>query len=188
MALDILKNLDQLQAAAVDEPRRFLGLTFGYDLDEIQMLISMVRASLPDELKSAAATIREKERILETAKEDATNLSTKAQEECSRILNDARQKADRMVEEAQSTQSQLVSESEVLKLAKAQADEIRSAADRYALQTRREADQYASALLTKLETNLTRLLQVVDRDKAEIVKDLSLEPVAVVAARPRQRV
>lgn len=188
--MDILKTLEQLHEVAVTEPRFVLGLTFGYDRDEVTMLISKVRASLPDELKAAATTLREKDRILSAAQQDAESTLQRAQEEALQIVQEANARAAQTLEQARREQAQLVSEHEVLKLTKAQCDEIRSDSDRYALQMRRDADKYAHDILSRLENTVGKAMQVIDRDKAELARDLGTSDNAIVnsIARPKQKV
>ena len=49
--MDILRILDDLHTLAVEQPKTYLGMTFGLNKDEISMQIAKVRASLPNELK-----------------------------------------------------------------------------------------------------------------------------------------
>lgn len=185
--MDILKTLEKLNALAVDEPRHFLGITLGYDRDEISMLISLVKASLPDELKTAAATVREKEQILDQAREDARRIIEKAQDEAKQLVADSRMKSEKMLEEARVAQETMVSESTIYELAKSQGDKTLAAAEQYAASTRREVDKYAYDMLARLEGTLSKALQVVDVSKSELERDLGREAVVQVPMRPRPR-
>ena len=123
--MDILRLLDELRELTVEKPKTYLGfMTFGLDRDEINMHIAKVRASLPNELKAAVATVRESDRIVETAREDATMTIDNAKKEGERVLAEARAEAERIVEQARLQQERMIAESEILKLSKAQSEEI----------------------------------------------------------------
>lgn len=165
--MDILRLLDHL-AELVDKPKSFAGLTWGFNKDEISMQIAKVKASVPTEMKQAAQTVRESERIVDTAREDATMTLEGARKEAERVLTEAKAEAERIVEQAKLQQERMVHESEILKLAKAQSEEIRGSADRDAVQMRRGAEGYAHEVLVQLESVVGRALQTIERGKTEI--------------------
>jgi cell division septum initiation protein DivIVA len=177
--LDILRMLDQLNEM-VEKPKSFGPITFGLNKDEIGMQIAKIRASLPNELKAAVATVRESDRIVESAKEDATVTLDNARKERDRLLAEARVEAERIVEAARIQQERMIADSEVLKLAKAQSEEIRSSADRDAIQTRRGAEKYAYDVLTSLEGVVGKVMTTIERGKAEMERP---NDKAVVPAR-----
>jgi cell division septum initiation protein DivIVA len=167
--LDILRLLDEVTELAVERPRRIIGkIYWGLDPEEVQIHLAKVRASLPNELKQAVQTVRESERIVDSAREDATMTLDSARKEADRILNEARREAEKIVEHAKMQQERMIHESEVLKLAKAQAEEIKNNADREALQMRRGADKYASDVLGQLESVIGRALTSVEKGRTEM--------------------
>ena len=181
--MDILRLLDNL-TELIEKPKAFGPMTWGLDRDEISMQIAKIRASLPNELKQAVQTVRESERIVDSAREDATMTVDAAKKESDRILSDARREAEKILEHARVQQERMIHESEILKLAKAQSEEIRNSADREAVQMRRGAETYAYDLLTQLEGVLTKAMNSVERGKNEI--DRTGEH-AVVQHQPRER-
>lgn len=184
--MDILRILEDLDSQINRKPKHFLGLTFGLDRDEVSMLIAKLRASLPSELKQAATTLRESERIVDSAREDANLTLENTRKESERIVLDARAEAERIIEEARLVQQRMVADSEILKLAKAQGDEIRSSADRDAVRMRRGAEEYAYDTLTKIEEVMGRVMTSVERGKQEIQRETPSQ--AVVRDRERTRV
>ena len=183
--MDILRILDELHRLAVEHPRTYMGLTVGLNKDEISMQIAKVRASLPSELKAAVATVRESERIVEGAKEDATMTIEMARKECDRLIGEAQKEAVRVVEQARIQQERMIADSEILKLAKAQSEEIRNSADRDAVQMRRGAETYAYDVLCKLEGVVGKVMATVDRGKAEMQRP---EPTPASPQALRERV
>lgn len=182
--MDILRLLDQLHELTVDNVRGVGPIVWGYNKDEISMAIAKVRASLPSEVKAAAATVRETDRIVESAKEDATMTLDNAKKEGERIVAEARQEAERLVEQARLQQQQMVGDSEILKLSKAQSEEIRNAADREAVSMRRGAEKYALDVLTQLEGVVGKVATTIERGKREMERP---EPTPTAVVRERAR-
>ena len=173
--MDILRLLADLESM-IDRPREFLGIVFGLNRDEITMQISKIRASLPQELKNAASTMRESDRILEEARTDATGILDNARKEAERIHAEARAEAERTMDQARLQQQQLVAESEILKLSKSQSEEIRAAADREALSMRRGAEKYSYDVLTQMEGVLGKAITAIERGKSEIAPEKAAVP------------
>ena len=168
--MDILKLLDQLEDTAVGQTRSYVfGLfTTGLDRDEITMQIAKVRASLPTELKAAISTVRETDRIVESAREDAATTLENARKEAERIVAEGHEEAKRLIEQGRLEQQRLVNDSEILKLSKAQSEEIRNAADRESIQMRRGAEKYAFDVLTQLEGVVAKVATTIERGKGEV--------------------
>ncbi len=184
--MDILRILDQLHDLTVVQPKTVFGrVTYGLDKDEIAMQIAKVRASLPTEMKAAVATVRESERIVGSAREDASMTVENAKKEADRILAEAEREAHRILEQAKIQQERMIAESEILKLSKAQSEEIRSSADRDSVQMRRGAEQYAFDVLCQLETVVGKVMTTIDRGKAEMQPQ---KPESPQLAQPRERV
>lgn len=183
--MDILRILEDLNYLTVEKPRKLLGLPLyaGLDQDEISMQIAKVRASLPNELKAAVATVRESERIVEGAKEDASMTLENARKEADRLMAEARIEAERIIEQAKLQQERMVAESEILKLSKAQSEEIRTTADREALQMRRGAEKYAYDVLCQLESVVGKVMTTIDRGKQEMNRTETPQPAPREKAR-----
>ncbi len=177
--------LDTLNELAVERPRSFGPICFGLNKEEIAMQIAKVRASLPAELKTAVQTVREKDRVLEHAREDATQIVEDAKREAARLVAEAQKEAERIREEARIQQERMVSENEVLRLAKAQAEEMVATAERDSRELKREADAYAYNLLGKVENVLTQALNAVQRGKGELQKPVPTEPAS--SGKPSSR-
>src|ERR1700727_180606 len=111
--MDILRLLDEL-SQLIDGLPSVGPLTWvsGLNRDEISMQIAKIRASLPQELKTAVNTVRESELIIDTAKEDATMTLDSAKKEAERILIDARRESERIIDQAKLQQERMVAESE----------------------------------------------------------------------------
>lgn len=182
--VDILRLLEQLDEMVLEKPKRFLGFVWGMNDDEVKMQIAKIRASLPSEIKQAVAKVRESERIVDSAKEDAEQTLEQARREGERSIQEARREAEQIVEAARLQQQRMVAENEILKIAKAQADEIRNLADRDAVAMRRGAEKYAHDVLSKLEDVTGKVMNAVEMGKRDLERPIPDHAVAT----PRERV
>jgi cell division septum initiation protein DivIVA len=181
---DILRMLQELHAQIVEKPRYVGTLAYGINRDEVSIQIAKIRASLPTELKQASAKVRESEKLVDTAKEDANATIEVARRDAERLLNEAKKEVERALEQAKVQQERLVSESEVLKLSKAQAEEIRNAADRDANQVRRGAEKYARDVLVQLEGVVGKVMSAVEKGRQELER---VPETAVVQTKEKAR-
>jgi len=182
--MDVLRILEELHEEAVLRPRSFGPITWGLNRDEVSMLITKVRASLPSELKIAVQTVRDSERIVDTAREDAYMTVEGARKEGERVIAEANLEAQRILDQAKIQQERMISESEILKISKAQSEEIRNAAEREASQMRKGAEKYAYDVLSHLEAVVGKIMTSVDRSKTEIRPE---QATAVAPVRERVR-
>lgn len=183
--MDVLRILDDLNNLVVVQPKSFGPITWGLNRDEVSMQIAKIRASLPNEVKAAAQTVRDAEQIMNRAKEDAQKTTENAQKESDRILADARREADRLIEQARLQQEKMIDESEILKLSKAQAEEVRNGAEREAMQMRRGAEQYAYDVLQQMETIVGKVMTTIERGKHDLRSTPEPLPQAVVREKVR---
>jgi len=184
--MDVLRILDDLNTLVVDKPRHFGPVTWGLNKDEISMQITKIRASLPNEVKAAAATVRDAEQIMNRAREDASKTTESAQKESDRIIGEARKEAERLIEQARLQQEHMIGESEILKLSKAQAEEVRNAAEREATVMRRGAESYARDVLSQLEGVVGKVMTTIERGKQEMTRP-ELPAQAVVREKEKVR-
>ncbi len=182
-SIDVMRLLDNLKQE-LRRPKSFMGITFGFNQDDMSMQVDKIRASLPRDLRDAASLAKESERLVETAKEESESLLAQARREAASIKDDAQKEADRIIEQGKIQQSQLVSESEVLKIAKAQADEIRNTVERDAREVKRGADKYAYDVLSSLEGVVGRVLATVEKGRSDLAP---VSEKAAVAADGRER-
>ena len=186
--MDVLRILDDLNNLVVVQPKSIGPITWGLNRDEVTMQIAKIRASLPNEVKAAAQTVRDAEQIMGRAKEDAAKTTDNAAKESDRIIAEARREAERLVEQARLQQEKMLNESEILKLSKAQAEEVRNAADREAMQMRRGAAQYAYDVLSQMENIVGKVMTTIERGKHDLKATPESLPQAVVREREKVRV
>lgn len=164
--MDVMRLLADLEEM-IESSRSVLGYT-RLNRDEVGMQIAKIRATLPVDVKQAASTVQQSERIIETANETASSTLESAKREGERVIGEARQEAERILEQARLLQQQMVSESETLKLAKAQAQEIRNQAEQEAINLRRGSEAYVHEMLNHLEGVVGRVMTQIDKGKQEL--------------------
>ena len=183
--IDVLRLLDNLSNLA-EKPRSFIGLTLGYNRQEFQIQIDRIKGSLPRDVKDASNLLRETERVMEAADDEANRIIDQGRREAAKSIEEASQEAARILEHARITQIQMVSEAEVLKLAKAQAEELRRSAENDAAQLRREADRFAYDTLDNLEAVVSKVMSTVERGRAELDRPKAQQSPVVKAMTERE--
>ncbi len=138
--MDILHLVDRLEEIVKGSTQLpFSGIRL-VDERHIWPLLDQMRISIPEEVRRAERTIREKDRTM-----------AQAQEETERILALARSEA-----------VQLTAEHTVVQLAEERAAAIRAEAEQEAEDIRTGADDYAFEVLCSLEQELKRSLTVIE--------------------------
>lgn len=155
-AIDTYKVLDQLEAL-VEDSKKFMGFV-KLDEEEFFMLVSKLRASLPEDVRRAGKIAQNSDKIMEAATAEAGMHLENARSEAERALIDARTEGERLIAEAKSQAEALVSQSEVQRIASAQAREIVAQAEQEADEIRAGADDYALQILTTLEGQVTEAM------------------------------
>jgi hypothetical protein len=138
--MDILHLVDRLEEIIKGSTQLPFSATRLVDERHIWPLLDQMRISIPEEVRRAERTIREKDRTL-----------AQAQEETERIVALARSEA-----------AQLTGEHAVVQAAEERAAAIRTQAERDAESVRTGADDYAFEVLCNLEQELKRALTVIE--------------------------
>ena len=138
--MDILHLVDRLEEIVKGSTQLpFSGIRL-VDERHIWPLLDQMRISIPEEVRRAERTIREKDRTM-----------AQAQEETDRIIALARSEA-----------AQLTADHAVVQAAEERAEAIRAQAEREAEGIRTGADDYAFEVLCNLEQELKRSLTVIE--------------------------
>jgi vacuolar-type H+-ATPase subunit H len=169
--MDILKMIEDLRTE-LEHPKQFFGLYWGFQREESIMLLSKIRASLPEQVKSADKLTKESERIIAGAQQDAQANMDRALKDVEKIVADARVDAARIVEQATIQQARMVDESEVLRLSQAQSKELLDRAQDELRALKRGADQYAVDVLDELEQAVSRVMNTIQNGKERLDRKL----------------
>lgn len=174
--VDIYNLLDQLEGLLEKSKRLPMHTLVGFDEDQFYYLVLKIRANLPDDMKKAQRVARDSERIVDEARDAATQQLESGRVEANRVVADAKADAERMVEEARSESlriieqaraqaAQMVERSEIMQMATAQAHDTIRRSETEANEIRKGADDYARDVLTALEGQMNKALTAVQRGK-----------------------
>jgi len=151
---DLLKMLE----IALDEGYSVLKYTV-VNKREIEDLIDRIYSALPPEVQEARLLLRDKERLINEARQQAARIVQDAQNEADRILSESDQKKA-LEREGARIKNEVMEDCEKMKhLAKQDSENLRLQATEEAVKIRESAELYAERLFTCLEGNLTQLQQ-----------------------------
>ena len=141
--MDVLVLIDKLDELVLNARGVPMSNQVRLDRDEIEDIISHMRATIPEEIKQARWIVKERQEMLAEAKREA----------------------ERLISEARESAAREASQQEIVKLAERQAEDIVTDARRKAREMRMGADDYADSILENMETNLTKFLAAVQRGR-----------------------
>lgn len=163
--VDIFRLLDELE----ELPEKARHLPFNtlvrFNKEQFYYLVLKIRANLPEDLKKAHRLARVSERLVETARDEASQHVESGRVEAEQIVSQAREEAHRILEDARQKAMQMVDRSEIHQMATAQAQEILRRAEVEAADIRRGADEYAREVLAKLEAVMGKAIVTVQRGR-----------------------
>lgn len=154
--MDILEIINEMEEVIEESTRVPLVGKVLIDDDLIVEYLDRIRSAIPEEIRQAKITIKEKERL----------------------LNEAHEEAKKVFDNAQSQISKLADESEITKQAQKQAEEIYIKAKNTAREIRQGANIYADETLKKLEDNLQKAINIVKNGREELKPKVATEQVA----------
>ncbi len=146
MERDLEEIIDQIEGL-VDNAGHipFTGKVF-VDADRVYELLDHLRAALPEGVQQAQRILRERDRIIAQAREEA----------------------EAIVKEAQAYAEKLTRESAIAQRAEEEASRIIDEARRHSREIKMGAREYAGELLQRLEGNLQKCLAVVRQGLEEL--------------------
>ncbi len=162
--MNIRKWLSELDSA-LERARSFGPIVIGLNKGECLNRVHQIRAHLPSEIDRAERVLRESDRLVGGAHQQAQMTLEQAQEQARQIIEQARREAEQILEHARAEQQRMIAQTEVYQLAEAQAREILESAREKAQQIRQGADEYAYEVLTQLEGALAKVMSTVQNGK-----------------------
>ena len=138
--MDILYLVDRVEEIIKESRQVPFSQLRLVDEDRVWPLIDQMRISIPEEVRRAERIIREKERTIAQAHEEA----------------------ERIIELARSEAAEVTANHSIAQAAEARADSIRKQAERDAQYTRSGADEYAFDVLCRMEQELKKALTVIE--------------------------
>ena len=125
------------------------------DREEVLEIIQQFRLNYPEEIKQAQWVKKERERILNESRQEASNIIEAANQKVVQMVNEteiikiAKSKADEIVKEAEMQGDQIVEE------ATTQGNQVMQDAENRATEYKNRAQIYADSLLTTVESMAT---------------------------------
>ena len=150
--LELINKLEDL----VESSRQLFNTAF-VNTEEFYNLINKVRASLPEDVKTAARITRDADRIINDAREQAAQIADQAKAEAANISEAARAEAMKIVDA-----------SEIKQMATAQAKGIIGSAEDEARATKEGSDAYAREVLSDLEGFAAKVLNTIQRGRDKL--------------------
>jgi len=153
--IETLELIDKLEEL-VEKSRQLFNTAF-VNTDEFFTLTGKVRASLPEDMKSAARITRDADRVINDAKEQVAQMTDQAKAEAANIVEASKVEAARMVDA-----------SEIKQMATSQAKEIVASAEEEARSTKAGADEYAREVLSDLEGFVAKVVSTIQRGRDKL--------------------
>lgn len=146
MSVEILRLMDEFENMIEECSRIPMTGKLIVHEDILYNFIDRLRAVMPEAVHEAEWILREKDRI----------------------LSDANNEAEAIIENAKLKLERIAGESEVVKLSKYQSDEIIESAKNVAKEVTQGAFGYADEVMQQLQSELEKTLQVVKKGREEI--------------------
>jgi vacuolar-type H+-ATPase subunit H len=146
-------NLDELDRILNDARAMPLSASVMVNRSDVVGLLVDIRQHLPDELAQARWVVRERDEILEHARDDA----------------------EQLLSEARAERAALLSQEAVVRAAHEEAERIVEAAHETARQLRLEAEDYVDAKLANFEVVLHKTLKAVERGRERLRGRLEID-------------
>lgn len=150
--LDLVNKLEDL----VENSRQLFNTAF-VNTEEFYNLVNKIRASLPEDVKTAARITRDADRVINDAKEQAAQITDQAKADAANIVEAARVESTRLVDA-----------SEIKQMATAQAKEIVASSEEEARSVKAGSDEYAREVLSDLEGFVAKVLSTIQRGRDKL--------------------
>ena len=157
--IDLLEIIDQLEDAVLAGRNARLGGGWVVDREQLLDLVDRLRATAPASLEQAERVLRERDQVLEEARDEARIVVNRAQQEAEmqidahEVVVVAQQRADEILDRAGQSSRELIEQ------ARSEAAGIRGAAATDAVAQAMEADRYSLEMLRRLAEQLNGLEQ-----------------------------
>lgn len=152
--MDVNKLLDELEELVEHGQGSFLARmryfrkAFFLDIDDVLDLTHQIRTALPQQIQRADGITRDKDRIINEAKEQAQ-----------RMVEEAAEQSEHTVRQAQEESRLLISNNEITRLSKLEGQRIIDQAQQEAESIRTGALEYTRSMLDRLSQSIDTLAQ-----------------------------
>jgi hypothetical protein len=128
--IDLEAELEELRDFVANGPS-LMNRRINLDLNEFETRIERILTHVPREIKRARRIVREEQRIVLDARDEAARINAEARAEAEELVAGARQEAAAMVDQSAIKQAAISQAEEIMQRAQASAQEIRERAFAY---------------------------------------------------------
>jgi hypothetical protein len=157
--MDLIERIDELQVLVEEAKSVPLSTSAVINRDEFLELLAQLKQEVPDEIRQARWMARDREELLDRA----------------------RNEADRIVAEAREQRDRLLSRTEIVHAAEREAERITDAAKERGAKLRLEAEDYIDQKLAAFEILLNKTLATVARGREQLQTQGQTSPVSALA-------
>lgn len=136
--------------------KKLWGTSF-VNMDDFFTIVNKLRASLPEDLRTAQRITKEADKVIGEARDQG-----------SRIIDQAKTDAAKIVEDGKAEQARLTDESEIKRMATLQAKEIVASAEEESRGIKAGADSYARDVLDDLQGFVGKVAETIRRGKDKL--------------------
>ncbi len=138
------------------------------DRDEILAVISDIKALIPEEINQAVWINKERNKLKNEAKQEASSIVEQANKEADRIKREYSAEVENMKKDSEQAVKAYVESSEPMKKAEAHARDLVEKSETVAHEIRLGAIEYAEDVLSSVEYNLKNMLEEIVENKKEL--------------------
>lgn len=140
----------------------------GIDKEEVLRIIGEIKSIIPEEVKQASWVNKERNKIINDAKQEADEIREQAKREAEIIASENSNKMEEIKKNSEEIVKAYVEASEPVVKAEEMAQDIIAKAESVAREIKLGSIEYAEDVLTSVEDSLKNLIQEVQRDKHEL--------------------
>ena len=140
----------------------------GIDKEEVLGIIGEIKSIIPEEVKQASWVNKERNKIINDAKQEADEIREQAKREAEIIASENSNKMEEIKKNSEEIVKAYVEASEPVVKAEERAQDIIAKAESVAREIKLGSIEYAEDVLTSVEHSLKHLIQEVQRDKHEL--------------------
>ncbi len=166
--LEMIELFEELESVVNNASSIPFSQKSGIDKSEVLGIIGEIKALIPEEVKQATWINKERHKIINDAKQEASELVAQANKEAERVRKEYNSNIEELKKNSEDVVKAYVEASEPVIQAEEQAKIIIDRAERVANEIRLGSIEYADNILSSVEYNLKSVLEEVARDKAEL--------------------
>lgn len=138
------------------------------DKEEIMAVVGDIKALIPEEVNQAVWINKERHKLINEAKQEASDIVEQAKKEADRVRREYTVEVESMKKDSEEAVKAYVESSEPMKKAEYQAKDLMEKSESIAHEIRLGAIEYAEDVLSSVEYNLKNILEEIAENKNEL--------------------